>query len=1293
MKDLLNAAGIDITDLSKRAEVSRPTIYKYIKAYMEGTGFVPETFRTFFDRLKTETNLTVEKGRIIVSEYFPTDLESVQKEVDEALESIIEKFCDPEQTHCNFMPVVLPTGARKTSSVVNFIAKYIKKGGENNILFVTTLKKNLPVSENNEEDKLRQSFEENGIGSLYDEKVLVVDSLPNMLKDNYLKLSNPEKAYLRNKIGGEVADKLDTFLRSLKEASASKMAYDEIFNKFREFESGFRYRLSKLLKKQSGDPIERKRIATEETGWKWVSKLYPTVYTSNRQVFLMSMDKFVSTHDTIVDGKYPIYDSKIIDGAFIFIDEFDASKTTVLKNIIKHDKNGLDYAGIFKRIFRTLEHNDDIWREYYRMSEENSVYGKNALELIEDLFDEAKEISRDYSLVLDFKMDDTQPDSYIFRDNRIVKTGDDNHYCIETDETNRINHIVSVKMEEKEGNIDEGEVRESIQITDKKYISTMLGRMYKLFRFFEGIMYKMAMNHLQIQAEKGEPISKDEAIRTVLDPYDFNEKQLEYLVNTIKFRPAPRKADRDDAPDLSFYNMGFEIFNFVDDTTHNLATKIYCRSIKRTPEKLLLMTLDRSHKAKMIGISATARLPSVVGNYDFRYLKSQEMFREYNMNRSDRGRLRSMFQKTIDHYDRVNIETTLVHDDSSTFDYIEDCDAADEIEQFLNSFKDDNNFKKRRYLRIIAVYYKFLRTEDLRSMLCFMNLFPKSENTKDENEFSLTKLKKIFSIMVSEYFKELTNEGKIVPDYLSKLKNEPFVVMKSTDYDKEKQNLLDRLSKGEKIFVFTTYSTVGAGQNLQYNIPMEIKEKIRYVSSLADHKENKKMDFNGIYLDMPTNIISNVNPYDDESLLIALFSIESMQENNEMNYFTARKEIDIAFKKYFDIPGAHSEKKGMEYSSYRMAYARTIIQAVGRICRTFAKNMNIYIIADNALGAVFKDTSLRDYADPDDRDCEERDIMVNPEFRALFTELQNSTVKTNTSTDKKDISNECIKTYAYIESMIRSRKWSSNSIRSWKAVREYVLRFPTMSADTKLDLVYNMYTKLSKSSNTLRYSQKNDYKMVHIGASGDCEVSEKDARLKDFLKIECVRKLFDTQMEVDFDRMPTDEDLKDIPYADSFKENTAIMCPTLYHNIYKGALGEVAGTAILNDWNIELSEITDPEKFEKFDYVTNTGVYLDFKNWYGSGGLDDMDFVKWVFRKLKTVGGKKAMVINILKPIENITKPIGYILDGSKFSGNEKEDDFSGLTLVTVPYLYDCNGEIALMNQDAKMIIEREMKE
>ena len=53
--------------------------------------------------------------------------------------------------------------------------------------------------------------------------------------------------------------------------------------------------------------------------------------------------------------------------------------------------------------------------------------------------------------------------------------------------------------------------------------------------------------------------------------------------------------------------------------------------------------------------------------------------------------------------------------------------------------------------------------------------------------------------------------------------------------------------------------------------------------------------------------------------------------------------------------------------------------------------------------------------------------------------------------------------------------------------------------------------------------------------------------------------------------------------------------PCSVQNIYKGALGEVAGKFILEkELGLILQEIEDPEKFESFDFVTDGDVFFDF---------------------------------------------------------------------------------------------------
>ena len=72
--------------------------------------------------------------------------------------------------------------------------------------------------------------------------------------------------------------------------------------------------------------------------------------------------------------------------------------------------------------------------------------------------------------------------------------------------------------------------------------------------------------------------------------------------------------------------------------------------------------------------------------------------------------------------------------------------------------------------------------------------------------------------------------------------------------------------------------------------------------------------------------------------------------------------------------------------------------------------------------------------------------------------------------------------------------------------------------------------------------------------------------------------------------------------------------------------------------NIQLEEIQDFKKFEKFDYCLedNPDVYIDFKNWSDKEkhGEENEKFLEKALRKLNEIKGKKAFIINMLSSDE-----------------------------------------------------------
>lgn len=77
----------------------------------------------------------------------------------------------------------------------------------------------------------------------------------------------------------------------------------------------------------------------------------------------------------------------------------------------------------------------------------------------------------------------------------------------------------------------------------------------------------------------------------------------------------------------------------------------------------------------------------------------------------------------------------------------------------------------------------------------------------------------------------------------------------SEDYDAKRVEFIQRLSKGEKLFVISSYNTVGAGQNLQYKAPGNAT-----IVAVNDYdRGDMEKDFDYIYLEKPTNLLVNVD--------------------------------------------------------------------------------------------------------------------------------------------------------------------------------------------------------------------------------------------------------------------------------------------------------------------------------------------------------------------------------------------------------------------------------------------------
>ena len=179
------------------------------------------------------------------------------------------------------------------------------------------------------------------------------------------------------------------------------------------------------------------------------------------------MDKFLARNATIVEPSYMFYNSKIIDNAVIFIDEFDATKETILRNIISNGlREKIDYIELFNDIYsvlHTIEFPKAMTAPSQKWTERqvaNNYKHSNLQFIVDNIREKADAIHTQYSLQFSHKTvsnEDAESRNFLFQDHQFHAILDGNKSYITTvsDSAERINAIQfsSEKPSSEDGNI------------------------------------------------------------------------------------------------------------------------------------------------------------------------------------------------------------------------------------------------------------------------------------------------------------------------------------------------------------------------------------------------------------------------------------------------------------------------------------------------------------------------------------------------------------------------------------------------------------------------------------------------------------------------------------------------------------------------------------------------------------------------------------------------------------------------------------------------------------------------
>lgn len=1120
----------------------------------------------------------------------------------------------------------LPTGYGKTYEIAELIKEIAMDPNEHRkIIFLTTMNKNLPY------DLISELYGKDQ--ELFARHVLRIRANLDEVMEKILDMEIPEVFQSTNY--ENLCKAVSQYKNALKHYRKDKQYVEELRRNADKCEGTFRKELTQRLSREFSNKETRLNAIISNPQYHWIGELYPAVYTDVRQVLLMSISKFILKNSTIIEPSYDFLKASFLDGAIIFIDEFDAAKGVILSEIIRRSiemKN--DYVSLFRQLSHTFvpEHfSADLLRAA------NSVQGKNN---IQSLLDEAREIERDYHLNLSYKVAETdvnRAQNFLLKDatfHTILQYGAKYVRTSFDEQNNR----VDIHFEGKDQFYKERKDTDIVIFTMLRDISNYLQH-FRYFLLSWADSYRLFINSTR-QSMSGvqDELSLENAVTSILKRLELDRNQQEIIMGELcssRVRVKPNEI----LPDISFYQRGLEVFAFDDADDHNDFTIIELTQIFDSPEKILLLL---ANKALVIGASATAQISTVVGNFDLSYLG--EKLRDHyvpmdsGLEKKIGGELEKKWQAYAD--GRISINTKVLKRDG-VFELEEACRGIFDNDDYavatcnLIQAVGVSEYYQRRYCNLIKTMHDFMANEKLQSMLYLGMALPKNNNPE----------------MDIELLRSL--EALVIHDLDIKEKDGFLYVLNGEDFDEKKDSLLDRLAEGEKLYILSSYKTIGAGQNLQY----EVKNKSDYIELLPctnpSDKRHFTKDIDAIYLGEITHTTINTvtdEKISEESLLELLVQIEELYQKGELNFAQAEEMMKNAF---LARRGGRVQNTLFNTKSVKMQITQAVLQAVGRLCRTHIKSPEIFLYIDEKL---LNDISIGELSNR----------IIPPEIRALID------LKSKAGDMEDDTENHTLNIAEMVSSegnwlihRILSRGWDEYSMEKWRLIRNLALKYPTASKDMHEsdELIKALYITSGKKISSYLYSQFTDFSDVVIdfaidreaflksgrakikGESNDfsvSEVSEQDAKLDDILKYPGMKDYF----------------IKN-HFATSFEENDYIMSPVVFHNIYKGALGEVAGKYILeSDRGIKLNEIENPSRFEFFDYELKPDVYVDFKNWKFTYTQDRQKILDEISRKMDTIGAKRAYIINIVSDQEY--KPTTTV-DGR---------------IIEIPGLIDSNGKI-----------------
>ncbi|UPR30237.1 hypothetical protein IS519_02830 [Vibrio crassostreae] len=616
----------------------------------------------------------------------------------------------------------------------------------------------------------------------------------------------------------------------------------------------------------------------------------------------------------------------------------------------------------------------------------------------------------------------------------------------------------------------------------------------------------------------------------------------------------------------SFHDSGYEIANIAkySDTDNTASANTFDLALTSTG----LLAHWVLAGARVLGVSATATSRTAIHNFDLEYLSDVLSDRLVLLNPAQKAAIQTEYCDKR-RYEVNQIQVSV----KGISERVEWGGVAELYKEFkgvkLHPALLENELCKLLNVDIAQLKFAVNRANKLLESIRLFSLHP-------DNRYHFCMLNKSYKNLEFMDFMVKVGQKYGVTIFeninAASFRNDQFQAI---------LNMLENTT--EKVAVITNYQATGAGLSPSYTISE--KHTLTYVGPEGTAPFQSKTDIDSIYLEQPKSLIGSRIGEDldakvrDVAIKKNIHDALMLHEKGIVvaNEVKSKLKFLISPKvNGFAVSSMITTYKGSE--DYRYAVYRFIEQALGRMCRTEWKQLEITIMYD----------AVTDFVETLAKDSRNLSYLSH-EYRALITNIKQH--RKSQEHDKQTMSYHprASRNFAHIQRLVTSvyEHQNENAIGQYERLRSWMLRKPTMlQSPTGEEVRYyiDVQKPLGQYQYQINYSDEKGITEIFIDPSdvpGLRDVSEQSARLPLLMKNPLVYAHFEAN-----------------GYATTFGSNQFVLAPAMF-DLYMGALGEEAVSAILKEFGYEIQTMPDGcvEWFDGYIELGSQILLVDVKHW------------------------------------------------------------------------------------------------